>query len=61
MAVKQLDRFLERLQILTSCQFGKVTFEGVIKINKVLVFSLYTKLLNLCSSLFEVDVSSHSG
>ena len=40
MAVKQLDMFIEKLQILTSCQFDKVTFEGVIKIKTVLRFSL---------------------
>ena len=37
-AVKHLDRFLETLQILTSYQFGKVTFEGVIKMKTVLGF-----------------------
>ena len=40
MVVKQLDRFLETLQILTSCQFGEVTFEGVIEMKTVLVFDL---------------------
>ena len=35
-AVKQLDRFIETLQILTFCQFGEVTFEGVIEMNTVL-------------------------
>ena len=39
-AVKQLDRFLETLQIMTSCQFGEVTFEGVIKMKIVLEFGL---------------------
>ena len=37
---KQLDRFLETLQILTCCQFGEVTFEGVIKMKTVLGFGL---------------------
>ena len=40
MAVKQLDRFLETLQILTSCQLGEVTFEGVIEMKTVLGFGL---------------------
>ena len=38
MAVKQLDRFLEMLQILTICQFGEVTFEGAIEMKMVLGF-----------------------
>ena len=38
--LKQLDRFLEMLQILTSCQFGGVNFEGVIKMETVLGFGL---------------------
>ena len=41
MAVKQLDRFLETLQILTSCQFGEVTFEGVIEMKTVIGFGIY--------------------
>ena len=40
MAVKQLDRFLETLQILGSYQFGEVTFEGMIKMKTVLLFGL---------------------
>ena len=40
LAVKQLDRFLETLQILTSCQFDEVTFEVVIKMQMVLGFGL---------------------
>ena len=28
--VKELDMFLEMLQIFTSCKLGEVTFEGVI-------------------------------
>ena len=40
MAVKQLDRFLETLQVLNSCQFGEVTFEGVIGMKTVLGFGL---------------------
>ena len=39
-AAKQLDRFLETLQIFTSCQFGEVTFEGVIKTKTVLGFDI---------------------
>ena len=40
MAVKQLDKFLETLQILTFCQFGEVAFEGVIEMMTVLGFGL---------------------
>ena len=39
-AVKQLDRFLDMLQILTRCQFGEVTFEGVIEMKTVIGFGL---------------------
>ena len=35
MAVKQLDRFLEMLQISTSCQWVEVTVEGVIGMKTV--------------------------
>ena len=40
MAVKQLDGFLETFQIFTSCQFGEVTFEGVIKMKTVIGFGI---------------------
>ena len=40
MTVKELDRFLETLHILNSCQSGEVNFEGVIEIKTVLGFGL---------------------
>ena len=40
MAVKQLDKFLDKLQILTICQLVEVNAEGVIKLNTVQGFGL---------------------
>ena len=40
MAVKQLDRFLETLQILNNCQLVEVTVEGVIEMNTLLGFGI---------------------
>ena len=40
MAANKLDRFLETLQIYELLSFGKVTFEGVIEMKKVLGFDL---------------------
>ena len=47
MTVKQLDRFIEMWQILTSCQLVEVTVEGVIKLKTMQVFGLLKQPLFL--------------